>query len=918
MNFRKLLQPKLNPFRLFIYSQKDRSISIKTLPPEKISFYKLSQLNSNLTYCNSYSDLFISDGNDFWVINHSTYQIRRKKMPIQKKNFSLVFVPSFNSQVHEGKIFVVGGDNKKTFYFDLKKNYFINWAQTNELHNNPALIQMGDYLYIFDGFKNNQIIFERSKLTDNKKEWEKIIPNYDQDILRNFPSDNFATSIDSKGNILFIGGNNINMENNNTYIYDINQNKIYLSEKGTNDNMNFIDKSFYLIDNQYSVALPEGLEENREIAIVDKREQSLIKTNIGEIVQSARKIKNELLQKNLNDDFNTKKENIVRAKIIKNYDAPKEFGYFVSSFSSEQAKIKAKNDKIQIIEINKNISSINNNVNEAKIQIESEINKEKEKIQIEENYVDQKIEEQNANQNIEQQIEQNIEEKQEVQNIEEPVEQNIEQNVEEKILENVEQIQSPEYQEQVKEENNENIEQENIAENKEEEQQHLEENQEANQEKVEEEAKIQQQEQEQVQEPIPEQKNINIIEYEEINTDVNPNQETINNIQEPEEINKIKEEQNVEQEEVHNDQQEEHYEEHIEPQKEENVENIEPIEQKHEEEIGNEKEQEYNIEQEQIENNEEHEQEHIENGGEMEEVNIEEQQENININGEENVEAKENQEVKHVEEENINLQNEEENHQEQPQEHHEQENIEQKPEVKENKPQEENHENNNEVDIEKLNKQLDDLIERKMKEEIRDLDLLFVKSKSASLKKEEEPIKKETNIEIVEDNDHIKIQMQNELEFNNAQIQTESQKEQEHEQEQENEQEREQEQEQEQEREQEREQEQEQNGNMSGEENVVENEEQMEENNENEYYEGEEGNIEEEHLENNEEGEEMNFEEEDNEEENGENEYMEEQGEERDTFQKTLTQNIGEDVMQIPEQPAILYYDQENFCDYKP
>ena len=76
-------------------------------------------------------------------------------MPIQKKNFSLVFVPSFNSQVHEGKIFIVGGDNKKTFYFDLKKNYFINWAQTNELHNNPAIIQIGDYLYIFDGFKNN-------------------------------------------------------------------------------------------------------------------------------------------------------------------------------------------------------------------------------------------------------------------------------------------------------------------------------------------------------------------------------------------------------------------------------------------------------------------------------------------------------------------------------------------------------------------------------------------------------------------------------------------------------------------------------------------------------------------------------------------------------------------------------------------
>ena len=902
MNFRKLLQPKLNPFRLFIYSQKDRSISIKTLPPEKISFYKLSQLNSNLTYCNSYSDLFISDGNDFWIINHSTYQIRRKKMPIQKKFFSLVFVPSFNSQIQEGKIFVVGGDNKKTFYFDLKKNYFINWAQTNELHNNPALIQMGDYLYIFDGFKNNQIIFERSKLTDNKKEWEKIIPNYDQDILRNFPSDNFATSIDSKGNIIFIGGNNINMENNNTYIYDINQNKIYLSEKGTNDNMNFVDKSFYLIDNQYSVALPEGLEENREIAIVDKKEQSLIKTNIGEIIiQTVRKNKNELAQKNVNDYSINKNENKVnRMKIVQNYDAPKEFGYCVSSYSSEQAKIKAKNDKIKIIEINKIIASIPHN--EAKIKIESEIAQKKEKIQIEPNYVEQKIEEQNANQNIEQelpekqQVEQNIEEKQVEENIEEPnVEQNIEQNIEQiEPMENGEQINEPE--------NVDNVEKENIMENQEEE--HFERNQEARQEKGEEEVHEQEQEQ------IPEQKNINIIEYEEINTDIKQNPETINVVQEPEEVNKIKEEQNVEREEDNNEQQEEHYEEQNEiEQQEENEEHIEQTEQKPEEEIEqHEEEQEYNAEQEQIENREEyeHEHEHIENGGENGEENIE-QQENINnINEEENAEIKENQEVHNLEEENIPK---EENQQEQPQEQQapEQENIEQNPEVNENIPQEENP---NEVDIEKLDKKLDDLIERKMKEEITTFNNIFDKNKEAQ---NEIPIKKETNIEIIADDDKVHIQMQNELEFNNDQIHTQSQngnniqinEEEERENENENE---------------------ERNVNISGEENVVENEEQMEENNENEneYYEGEEGEEangeEEEHLENEGEVEEMHFGEEDNdnEEENGEYEYNEEQGEERDTFQKTLTQNIGEDVMQIPEQPALLYYEPENFCDYKP
>ena len=74
--------------------------------------------------------------------------------------------------------------------------------------------------------------------------------------------------------------------------------------------------------------------------------------------------------------------------------------------------------------------------------------------------------------------------------------------------------------------------------------------------------------------------------------------------------------------------------------------------------------------------------------------------------------------------------------------------------------------------------------------------------------------------------------------------------------------------------------------------------------------------MEEEHQENVEEMEEMHFEEENNEEDNGE--YGEEQAEERDTFQKTLTQNIGEDVMQIPEQPIQIYFNEENFCDYTP
>ena len=45
------------------------------------------------------------------------------------------------------------------------------------------------------------------------------------------------------------------MENNSLFLYDIENNKIILSNKGTNDRMIFSDKNFHLINNKYNVAL---------------------------------------------------------------------------------------------------------------------------------------------------------------------------------------------------------------------------------------------------------------------------------------------------------------------------------------------------------------------------------------------------------------------------------------------------------------------------------------------------------------------------------------------------------------------------------------------------------------------------------------------------------------------------------------
>ena len=407
MSYNRLLQPKINPFGLIIYFPKEGTVTLKTFSDNIISSSELYKYKEQGTYCNSFNDLFISEGKDFWIINNSTFSIKKKKTPIEKKNHTMIFLSSLTGT---SRVFLVGGADKKTFYYDLKKNYFINWAETNEFHNKPALIRIGDYLYIFDNLKQSKCCFERTKLSENENKWEKIMPNFDRRILSYFPANNFATTIDSNGKIVFLGGENISLDNNKTYVYDPKNNKISLSLKGTNDNMSFCDKTFYKTSNKYSVALPHHLYSTQEIAAIDKEEQSLIKINIdssfpiNDIPTNFQYRNNNMYENDFyNQQFNypskysnktygickqcqnsqrqngsniqlknysqysypQRKQRNLEGYYINNnslytniktnaiiYDEPKEFGYCISSNSSEEVRLKAKNDNIQIVKTN--------------------------------------------------------------------------------------------------------------------------------------------------------------------------------------------------------------------------------------------------------------------------------------------------------------------------------------------------------------------------------------------------------------------------------------------------------------------------------------------------------------------------------------------------------------------------------------
>jgi hypothetical protein len=678
MSFTKLLQPKLNPFGLYIYTHEDTSLNLKQYSNQKIAESKLVNFKGEGTYCNSFTHLFISESNDFWIINNSSFQIRYKKMQIKKKNHSMIFIPPLNSQKENGKIFIVGGDDKKSIYYDLKKNYFLNWAPTNEIHIKPALIQIGEYLYLFDSiFNKKNFCFEKTKLTDVKPRWEKIIPNIDANILNNFPSNTFAVSLDENNNIVFLGGDNINMSNNASYIYNINQNKIYLSQKGTNDCMNFIDKTFYKINGTY-VALPEDISESKEIAIIDRNEQSLIKNSVNDNVQSrlcSECKKKEREQSNLNKIISITKNNLKMK--YNNINEPKEFGYCMSSCSSEQSKIIAKKNKIKIIEINQKYKKININTNiaantntnaNANIIINQQQKQEKKIINQENNIINkEEIVQENINIINQAQVGKNQEEIIQNDNIEQNIETNIEQNIEQ----NQEEIKPVE----ISQENNEN----EIA-------QPEENPEEENNEQIEQIEQIEQKEEINEEQPQPQEMEVKIPEINEVQHEEQDNfNEEIKQVPKQEEINTdINQEENVAQEaktsvNVENnniyikDDVGENNEEHVE---------------EHYEFIDHEEKEEHNEEQElhgEEEQNIEHEEnivhEDIEKEQEQEEINEENNEEHVDENeqelGEEQIEEHVDNEAQEEEgEEQVEEHTEEEIHEEEHMEGQMEENVE--------------------------------------------------------------------------------------------------------------------------------------------------------------------------------------------------------------------------------------------------
>ena len=272
-----ILQPKYNPFGIYILNLKNFSLSLKTFPKKFGDENELNKLNENSAYCNSPKNLFISGGNynknnltNFWIINNENFNIIKLYMGYPKSNHSMKYINHDNNEI----IFIAGGDDLKTFYYDIKSNKFVNWGNMNYNHYRPALIYINNYLYCFDVSQKSGIIFERTNLNDKSHKWEKIVSNLEKEKIDEFTNIGFAANLCRGGKIMFCGGDIINL---NIYLYDINKNLIYLNTQCTDILFTFSDKNFYKINNNHNIALPYSIEENKTILIADINNYSLKK-----------------------------------------------------------------------------------------------------------------------------------------------------------------------------------------------------------------------------------------------------------------------------------------------------------------------------------------------------------------------------------------------------------------------------------------------------------------------------------------------------------------------------------------------------------------------------------------------------------------------------------------------------------------
>ena len=321
--YEKLLKPIINPFKLIILNVKEGILQMVDFPKEKLAELGLDTLNNNFACCNSVDSLFLSCGKNFWIISNKNFQIEKKEMPFSKEKHSMTYILSNNT------VFIAGG-TEDSFYYDINTKEFVIWGKMNGTSEKPALIQFGDFLYSFNSFNQSGIYFEKTKLTNPAKKWEKLVPQSGDQESGFFYNQFFGVSKCSGGNILFSCGINNQLR---TFIYNLKLNVLYITPS-KDESILLTERNFYKIDHNFNIAIPVNIEKDHIVAIVNKNSKTL---NLIPFEQIGIKTRNNLLQ--FDNPRNRLPGNIV---IQCRYMALKDYENFLKAKEAQQNNTKTK------------------------------------------------------------------------------------------------------------------------------------------------------------------------------------------------------------------------------------------------------------------------------------------------------------------------------------------------------------------------------------------------------------------------------------------------------------------------------------------------------------------------------------------------------------------------------------------------
>ena len=194
---------------------------------------QLRKYNSFTAFCNGKNNIFISGGenqnkgknnnelyNDFCMIDLE--KVTQNNIPIIELT-NLIEARTWHSMIYVPNkyIFIIGGDDKKVYYFDTETKEINESGDLNEIHIEPALgLYQNKEIYVFSNNEDNLFV-EKTDLTSKKPFWEKIEPKLDDNILK---FNQKFSGVSLKGNkFIFLGGDMEKNGNEFNYEYDINK-----------------------------------------------------------------------------------------------------------------------------------------------------------------------------------------------------------------------------------------------------------------------------------------------------------------------------------------------------------------------------------------------------------------------------------------------------------------------------------------------------------------------------------------------------------------------------------------------------------------------------------------------------------------------------------------------------------------------